>query len=331
MASMSRVSAGYARDWSPDPVMSSLNGLNDIPTRALIEALLSQPQIRVRKRWAQLQIQLWQEQGWVESLAEPELFRLLPAGRRHLAAAVLEHELRARPDAEASLQQLGLELPAQCHHKVLASLLKGSREHSWSASELAHMREQGIEPTHDGLLRLRANIPFSLFFRDGDILDTGQLLALSGELCLPDAALGRLQKLLWQGEPPERIVTVDNRAAYVAMPMRRGQLVLLAPPGHTRLCEQFISSLTPNFHWVHHTDLHPKAILRAQAFAERLSRSLVLLLPPRLSEIVGCYGRALSSGECWDGAGLSGELLQQLAPLVEQGMWLEQESTVLFC
>jgi len=104
----------------------------------------------------------------------------------------------------------------------LASLLKGSRDHRWTARELEHIREQGIEPTHDGLLRLRANIPFSLFFRDGDILDTGQLLALSGELCLPDGALGRLQKLLWQGEPPERIVTVDNRAAYVACPCGEG-------------------------------------------------------------------------------------------------------------
>jgi len=311
--------------------MSSLNGLNDIPTRALIDALLSQPQVRVRKRWAQLQINLWQEQGWVEALTEPELFRLLPAGRRHLAAALLEHELRARPDAEASLQQLGLELPALCHHKVLASLLKGSRDHRWTARELEHIREQGIEPTHDGLLRLRANIPFSLFFRDGDILDTGQLLALSGELCLPDGALGRLQKLLWQGEPPERIVTVDNRAAYVAMPMRRGQLVLLAPPGHTGLCEQFISSLTPNFHWLHHTDLHPKSILRANAFAERLGRPLELLLPARLAQIVACYGRTLPADESWQNAGISGELMQQLSPLIEQGMWLEQESSVLFC
>ena len=311
--------------------MQPLNGLDDAPTRALIEALVKQPEVRVRKRWARLQLALWQQAGWVEPLAESDLFRALPLGLRAFNKALLEHELRQRPDAEMHLQRLGLELPARCHRQVLAALLKGSREQRWRQEELSLLAADGITASRDGLLRARANVPFSLFFRDGAILDAGQTLALSGELCLPEEALGRLQKLLWQSVPPERIVTVEQRAAYVTLPLQAPQLVLLTPPGHTELGEQFISSLTPNFHWYHHTDLHPQAILRAISLAQRLARPLELLLPARLPELLECYGQRLEAGQSWSGLNLPSGLQQQLAPLMEQGMWLEQESMVLFC
>lgn len=307
-----------------------IDGLEDKPTRLLVEALVAQPSIKARKRWALMQLTLWQEQGWVEALPELGCYQATRAGRYHLQQALLEHTLLARPDAESALQTLALELPARCHRHVLAALLKGGRQHAWSELELAALVAEGTQPVQDGLLRLRGYGHFSLFFAQGELLDARPQLALLGELILPEAALQRLHKVLWQERAPARLITVESRAAFVTLAPAADELLLLAPAAHTQLAEQFLLRLTPGFAWGHLCDWHPKALAQAMALAERLKRPLRLPLPQDVSQLAACYGRPLTADVAWDEIKLPSGLQNLLAPLISQQLWLEQESLVLF-
>ena len=123
--------------------------LADAATRKLAEALLAQEQVQARKRWALLQLSLWQERGLVQPLVAAGQYGLTPSGRRQLCHALLEQQLLATPDGEQHIQQLALELPAQAHRQVLAALLHGSRRHSWTEGELTALAAEGTHATQD--------------------------------------------------------------------------------------------------------------------------------------------------------------------------------------
>jgi hypothetical protein len=304
--------------------------LADPATRTLADALLAQSQILARKRWALLQLTLWQERGWVEALPGAGEYRLTPHGRQQLQHALLELTLCAMPDADRNLQHLDLQLPSQVHRHVLASLLHGSRSYRWRDEELTTLAAEGVLATQDGLLRIRGQVPFNLFFTQGGLLDATPQLALLGEVILPQAAIEQLHKVLWSGAPPQQIITVESRAAFVTLQPTAGQLLLLTPPEHTGLTEKFLATLTPNFVWGHLGDLHPQALLRQQALATRLERPLRLLLPAALPELVIRFGQLLSESTPWLMANMSSDLQLALAPLINQQRWLEHEAMALF-
>ncbi|MGL4207405.1 MAG: hypothetical protein ACRCRW_14960 [Aeromonadaceae bacterium] len=307
-----------------------IDGIEDKPTRLLVEALVAQPSIKARKRWALMQLSLWQEQGLVEPLLEPGCYRATASGRYHLQQALLEQQLSSQPDPEGALQSLALELPARCHRHVLAALLKGGRHHLWREAELDALIAEGTQPVQDGVLRLRGYRHFSLFFEQGALLDAAPQLELLGELILPEAALQRLHKVLWQGHAPEYLITVDSRAAFVTLTPASDELLLLTPAVHTQLAERFLSRLTPGFAWGHLCDWHPKALAQALTLAERLKRPLRLLLPQQVAQLAACYGRPLAADASWANLSLPAELQTVLEPLITKNVWLEQESLVLF-
>lgn len=304
--------------------------LADPATRTLVEALLGPGPITARKRWALLQLSVWQEKGWVESLAAAGSYCVTPAGRHHFQHALLELQLHQQPDVEHDLQQLALELPPRVHRQVLAAVLRGSRDYRWGDDELATLAAEGTHATLDGLLRIRTQVPFNLFFTQGGLLDAKPQLQLLGEVILPDAALEQLHKVLWTERPPEQIITVESRAAFVTLQPRAGQLLLLTPPEHTGLAERFISALTPNFIWGHFGDLHPKALARQLDLAERLRRPLHLLLPQELPALVARMGKSLPMDTRWRLAEIPTSLQLSLASLIDQQRWLEHEAMTLF-
>ena len=67
--------------------------LADPATRTLVEALLGSEAITARKRWALLQLSVWQEKGWVESLAAAGSYCVTPVGRHYFQHALLELQL----------------------------------------------------------------------------------------------------------------------------------------------------------------------------------------------------------------------------------------------
>ena len=70
--------------------------LADAATRKLAEALLAQEQVQARKRWALLQLSLWQERGLVQPLVAAGQYGLTSSGRRQLCrrAFFFGHEAR---------------------------------------------------------------------------------------------------------------------------------------------------------------------------------------------------------------------------------------------
>lgn len=304
--------------------------LADPATRTLVEALLGSEAITARKRWALLQLSVWQEKGWVESLAAAGSYCVTPVGRHYFQHALLELQLHQQPDVELDLQQLALELPPRVHRKVLAAVLRGSRDYRWGDDELATLAAEGTYATLDGLLRIRTQVPFNLFFTQGGLLDAKPQLQLLGEVILPEAALEQLHKVLWTEAPPEQIITIESRAAFVTLQPRAGQLLLLTPPPHTGLAERFISALTPNFTWRHFGDLHPRALARQLHLAERLKRPLHLLLPQELPALAARMGKPLPMDTRWRLAEIPTSLQLSLASLIDQQSWLEHEAMTLF-
>ena len=304
--------------------------LADAATRKLAEALLAQEQVQARKRWALLQLSLWQERGLVQPLVAAGQYGLTPSGRRQLCHALLEQQLLATPDGEQHIQQLALELPAQAHRQVLAALLHGSRRHSWTEGELTALAAEGTHATQDGLLRIRSQLSFTLFFAQGGLLDAKSALTLLGELVVPEAALAQLHKVLWTESPASQVITVASRAAFVSMPLQPGQLLLLSPPEHPQLAARFLSALTPNFVWGHLGDLHPQALTQQQRLATLLGRPLRLLLPECLPQLASRYGQPLPPATHWSAAELTADLQLALAPLLAAQCWLEQEALALF-
>lgn len=304
--------------------------LADPATRTLVEALLGSETITARKRWALLQLSVWQEKGLVESLVSAGSYCVTPVGRHYFQHRLLELQLHQQPDVEQALQQLALELPSRVHRKVLAAVLRGNRDYRWDDDELTTLAAEGTLATQDGLLRIRTQVPFNLFFTHGGLLDAKPLLQLLGEVILPEASIEQLHKVLWTETPPEQIITVESRAAFVTLQPRAGQLLLLTPPEHTELAERFISALTPNFIWGHFGDLHPKALARQIHLAERLKRPLHLLLPPKLPTLVARMGKPLSVDTRWRLAEIPTALQLPLASLIDQQRWLEHEAMTLF-
>ncbi len=304
--------------------------LADPATRTLVDALLGPGPITARKRWALLQLSVWQENGWVAPLSAVGEYRVTPAGRHYFQHALLELQLHQQPDVEQDLQQLALELPPRVHRRVLAAVLRGSRNHRWGDDELAALAADGTQATQDGLLRIRTQVPFNLFFTQGALLDAKPLLQLLGEVILPEAALEQLHKVLWTETPPRHIITVESRAAFVTLQPRAGQLLILTPPEHTWLAERFIATLTPNFVWDHVGDLHPQALARQLHLAERLKRPLHLLLPQELPALVARMGKPLPMDKRWRLAEIPTSLQLSLASLIDQQRWLEHEAMTLF-
>lgn len=304
--------------------------LADPATRTLVEALLGSETITARKRWALLQLSVWQEAGWVEPQATAGSYRVTHRGRLVFQHALLELKLHQQPDTEQSLLQLALELPPRVHRQVLGALLRGDRHYRWQTEELATLAAEGTRATQDGLLRIRSQVPFNLFFSQGGLLDAKPLQQLLGEVILPEVALEQLHKVLWTEAPPQQVITVESRAAFVTLEPQAGQILLLTPPEHTRLAERFIATLTPNFSWGHFGDLHPQALCRQQQLAERLGRPLRLLLPRELPALVARLGKPLPADSRWQGAGVPTPLQVPLASLIDQQRWLEHEVMTLF-
>jgi len=100
-------------------MMSPEQVLNSAPPE-LIVRLLDKRQIRIRKRWAIIQLNLWLQQGWVTAQGEG-FFNLTNAGEqtfRHYLLSQGENSL------ELLLQQLDIQLPEQCNSRILSYLLK---------------------------------------------------------------------------------------------------------------------------------------------------------------------------------------------------------------
>jgi len=281
--------------------------------------------------------ELLQAVGGIKPVGRGALYALTEAGRTYLAgqlAQVVPPEL----DKREQLQSLGVSLPARLNQATFYALWHGDSKHP--RNECPDPQLADLTLTQDEVIRIRTLEPLSLVDRQGQQHDMTAVMALLGELALPERALATLAAIGWQGD---RVITVENKGAFVDYPLQPGQLLLFAPGRNTSLAKQLIPLLPAGGQWAHFGDLDQRGIDIAVELARELKRPAMLWLPCELQPYLEHYARpvrtfATDSGKVpWrvttqaeqvDGHGTSADV-PWLDKLITDGTWLEQEVLIL--
>lgn len=276
--------------------------------------------------------ELLQAVGGVESVGRSSRHILTDAGRTFLTGQ-LARAAPPEPDKGEQLQRLGLSLPARLNQACFYALWHGDSKHPRSAS-LAAPQLAELSLTQDEVIRIRTLEPLSLVDRQGQQHDMTAMMALLGELALPERTLGTLVAIGWQGE---RVITVENKGAFVDYPLQPGQLLLFAPGRNTTLAKQLIPLLPAGVQWAHFGDLDQRGIDIAIELARELQRPAMLWLPCELQPYLDHYARpvrtfATDSGKVpWRVATQADQVDDHGSPadvpwldkLITDGTWLE--------
>ncbi|WP_429106608.1 Wadjet anti-phage system protein JetD domain-containing protein [Aeromonas veronii] len=281
---------------------------------------------------------LLQAVGGIKPVGRGAPYVLTEAGRTYLLGQ-LEQVVPPELDKRKQLQRMGVSLPARLNQACFYALWHGDSKHSRSAS-LAAPQLAELSLTQDEVIRIRTLEPLSLVDLQGQQHDMTAMMALLGEFALPERTLGTLASIGWQGE---RVITVENKGAFVDYPLQPGQLLLFAPGRNTTLAKQLIPLLPAGVQWAHFGDLDQRGIDIAIELAHELNRPAMLWLPCELQPYLDHYARpvrtfATDSGKVpWrvtmqadqvDGHGaLAG--IPWLDKLITDGTWLEQEVLIL--
>jgi len=274
---------------------------------------------------------LLQAVGGIKPVGRGAPYALTEAGRTYLLGQ-LALVVPPEPDKREQLRSLGVSLPARLNQACFYALWHGDSKHPRSAS-LAEPLRADLTLTQDEVIRIRTLEPLSLVDRHGQQHDMTAVMALLGELALPERALGMLAAIGWQGA---QIITVENKGAFIDYPLQPGQLLLFAPGRNTTLAKQLIPLLPVGVQWAHFGDLDQRGIDIAVELARELQRPAMLWLPCELQPYLDHYARpvrtfATDSGKVpWrsDEKGAR-DALPWLDKLITDGTWLEQEVLIL--
>ena len=141
--------------------MKQTDSLNTA-TKTLIERLLANRKVRVRKRWAIMQLNIWLQHGWVTAQGEG-IYQLTSSGELHFRQQLLAH---GDISLEHLLQQLEIRLPEKCNKKIIAALLNQDPR-----SSIEQIQAHEITLCRDSYLLLRCNLPCSIFMQSGELID----------------------------------------------------------------------------------------------------------------------------------------------------------------
>lgn len=274
----------------------------------------------------------------VESVGRSSRHILTEAGRTYLTGQLARAE-PPEPDKRKQLQRLGVSLPARLNQACFYALWHGDSKHPRSAP-FAAPQLANLSLTQDEVIRIRTLDPLSLVDRQGQQHDMTAMMALLGELALPERTLGTLAAIGWQGD---RVITMENKGAFVDYPLQPGQLLLLAPGRNTTLAKQLIPLLPVGVQWAHFGDLDQRGIDIAIELARELQRPAMLWLPCELQPYLEHYARpvrtfATDSGKVpWRVTTQADQLDDHGTPtgvpwldkLITDGTWLEQEVLIL--
>ncbi|MGS3138591.1 Wadjet anti-phage system protein JetD domain-containing protein [Aeromonas sanarellii] len=234
------------------------------------------------------------------------------------------------------LATLAGALPRQINGATLSGLWLRDCKAPLPQAQRAHADALGLAVFGDDLVRLRTLAPVILHEVSGGRHDMTSAMALLGELVLPERALMGLQGIEWQGR---RIVTVENKGAFVDYPLQGDELLIYVPGRNTALAKQVIPLLPATIPWAHFGDLDQRGLEIAAELAGALGRPLTLWLPANVQEYVHHYARPLSphaAGERrrrgkipWQETTVNGRcdavLAQLFRYLITRKAWLEQE------
>ncbi|WP_270689763.1 hypothetical protein [Aeromonas sp. D3] len=296
--------------------------------RALAQQLLDEaPQVIRGRQWQPL-IGMLKDNQLLLPLGNHR-YELTPAGRRYLTRELMLAELAcAPPEPEEWLHARGWQLGERVNERVLAALYRKG-EASFSPVEQINFEDKGIRLCADQLLRLRAPVPFSLFFSGGTLLDAAPWLQALGEVAVPERTLADLGKILWGEGEIERVITTDSVGAFAELSLCAGTLLVWAPATAQLALQQMVAALPPKVQWSHLTSLDPAGVDRVLALAQRLGRPASWWLPTGLPPIMAAYAQPLTDSRPWEPSRIPRPLLAVCSGLVESNGGLSAEVCAL--
>ena len=162
--------------------------------------------------------------GGIKPVGRGAHYVLTDAGRTFLTGQ-LARAAPPEPDKGEQLQRMGVSLPARLNQACFYALWHGDSKHPRSAS-LAAPQLADLSLTQDEVIRIRTLEPLSLVDRQGQQHDMTAMMALLGELALPERTLGTLAAIGWQGE---RVITVENKGPLSTTRCNPGNCCSLPP------------------------------------------------------------------------------------------------------
>ncbi|EOD55647.1 hypothetical protein [Aeromonas molluscorum] len=263
------------------------------------QQLLAQDMVSVRDRNLQPLIGLLRSHQLLLSLGAHQ-YQLTPAGRRYLQRELTLAKLSvAPPSPEEWIHAQGWQLKERVNQRVLAALYRKD-EQPFSTAEQIDFEDKGISLCGDGLLRLRASHPFSLFLQGGQLLDAAPWLQGLGEISLPERSLARLGKLIWPGQEPVRVITTDSLGIFTELVMPKDSILVWGDREAPHLLMPLLAALPLGVSWHHITSLDPAGAARVQALAARIARPASWWLPRDLAPFMTHYGSPLAGARAWE-------------------------------
>ncbi len=304
------------------------------PRAALLELIQTG---KLRKRRAQAEA--WQELleiGWARRTGRQDELVLADSCREDVLetlsrcwpdwrTTVTELASHSLPVTESGLRQLHLirrsvrtkDLPVRLNQRTAASALAA---HSKSRIRFVEpLRHAASEITTDYLIRLRGCQDMSLV-RESIVYDAATQERVHGELILSERALLDGTELFGN---PDALLLVENLGAFVDMTPSPGWLLVHVPGWNTQGARRLFS-MFPQTVTIHFGDLDPKGFAILQHLREHRP-SLMWVVPDWAAEYLPTHGLPTT----WPTDNALSETPHLIQRLVQEGLWLEQESLVL--
>lgn len=61
--------------------------------------------------------------------------------------------------------------------------------------------------------------------QSGELIDVSSLLSAWGEVAIPERVIPEIKKILWKDIPPQHVITIDNRDAFVQYGITSGHII----------------------------------------------------------------------------------------------------------
>ena len=178
----------------------------------------------------------------------------------------------------------------------------------------------GIELTHDGIVRLRPNKGLVLE-GGGHRVDASLMVAVTGEVVLSERALRDGTKLM--GVPPWAVLLVENLGPYIDVAVHEDWMVVHVPGWNTSTAKQVLDQLG-NVPLLHFGDLDPSGY----EIVGHLRKEY-----PRLRWVVPSFWKERVPEQAqrrpWPDDLDVSDAPPFVGELKEAGLWLEQETVTL--
>jgi hypothetical protein len=243
--------------------------------------------------------------------------------RDALKGADLPIDMASIFELERANRLNGLNVPSMIHCKTITSILGKHSKTGVSKRLAAALPNTTI--TTDQTLRFYANKGLELKAKDGFTQSCDPLMAILGEVAVPERAF--LHGLQLCGTMPKVIFTVENKGAFIDFPVTADKIMVVFVPGNDQaLAVQLLSLLPSEIPHYHFGDLDPKGIEIYSGIDKKVPQTSKLFVPKIWTDY---YEVSLANKKCWPV--IDGDIakIPLISTLMADDTWLEQECILL--